>query len=79
MRMRQSLADYELAFEQEITLDRQRRHQLRKRAVSRSKARRISRVEQRGKVNFGLLLVCLLLTTVVVTVVMFETLALLMG
>jgi hypothetical protein len=79
MRMRQSLADYELAFEQEISLDRQRRHQLRKRASSRSKARRIAQVETRGKINFGVLLICLVLTTVVVTVVMFETLALLMG
>ncbi|CAN5634202.1 hypothetical protein BH10ACT11_BH10ACT11_13980 [soil metagenome] len=73
------MADYELAFEQEISIDRQRRHQLRKRAVSRSKARRINRVEHRGKINFGVLLVALVLTTVTVTVIMFETLALLMG
>lgn len=77
--MRQSLADYELAFEQEISLDRQRRHQLRKRAVTRSKARRIKTSEHRGKINFGVLLVALVLTTVTVTVIMFETLALLMG
>lgn len=73
------MADYELAFEQEISLDRHRRHQLRKRAVSRSKARRINRTETRGKINFGVLLIALLLTTVTVTVIMFETLALLMG
>ena len=79
MRMRQSLADYEMAFEQETLLDRQRRHQLRRRAVDRSRARRITRGEQRGKVAFGVLFAALSATVVTVTIVMFETLALLMG
>jgi len=79
MRMRQSLNDWELAFENEITLDRQRRAQLRHRAASRSRARRITRVEKSGKVRFSVLFTALTMTVVVVTVVMFETLALLMG
>jgi hypothetical protein len=79
MRMRQSLAQYEAAFEQETQLDRRRRHQLRQRAANRSRARRIVRAEQRGKVGFGVLLIALTVTVVTVTVVMFETLAYLMG
>ncbi len=79
MRMRQSLNDWELAFENETVLDRQRRAQLRHRAASRSRARRITRVEKSGKVRFSVLFTALTLTVIVVTVVMFETLALLMG
>jgi hypothetical protein len=77
--MRQSIAQFELAFEQEAALERRRRSQLRQRAVNRSRARRMQRTEQRGNVGFGSLLVALALTVVVVTVVMFETLAWLMG
>ena len=79
MRMQQTLSQYEVAFEQEAALERRRRGQLRQRAVNRSRARRIARTEPRGKVAFGTLLVALSLTVVTVTVVMFETLAWLMG
>jgi hypothetical protein len=58
---------------------RRRREQLRRRAANRSRARRIQRTEQRGNVGFGVLMIALTLTVVVVTVVMFETLAWLMG
>jgi hypothetical protein len=77
--MRQSISQFEVAFEQEATLERRRRQQLRQRAANRSRARRIQRVEQRGNVAFGVLVLALMLTAVVVTVVMFETLAWLMG
>ena len=79
MRMHDSMTQFEVAFEQEAALERRRRQQLRRRAVNRSRARRIQRTEQRGKVAFGVLVVALALTVVVVTVVMFETLAWLMG
>ena len=79
MRMRQSLSQYETAFEQEAALERRRRKQLRQRAAARSRARRIARTEQRGKVAFGTLLAALSVTVVTVTVVMFETLAWLMA
>ena len=79
MRMQQTLTDYETAFAQEAALERRRRQQLRQRAVNRSKARRIANAESRGKVAFGTLLVALTFTVVAVTVVMFETLAWLMG
>jgi hypothetical protein len=79
MRMRQSMSQIELAFEQEMALERRRRDQLRKRAVNRSRARRITRNESRGRVRFSVLLVCLTITVVTVVVSMFETLAWLMG
>lgn len=79
MRMRQTISDFEVAFEQETALDRRRRQQLRQRAVARSRARRIQRTEQRGKISFGALLTALTVTVVTVTVIMFETLAWLMG
>ena len=79
MRMRQSISQFEVAFEQETALERRRRKQLRQRASARSKARRIQRTEQRGNIGFGALLLSLTVTVIVVTVVMFETLAWLMG
>ena len=78
-RMRQSLDEFELEFEREAALERQRRAALRRRAADRSRARRIQATEKRGNVGFGALLVALTLTVIVVTVVMFETLAWLMA
>jgi hypothetical protein len=79
LRMEQGLDQFELAFEQEAALERQRRAQLRQRAASRSRARFIQSTEKRGNVGFGFLLIALTLTVVVVTMVMFETLAWLMA
>ena len=79
MRMRQSISQFELAFEQETALERRRRDQLRRRAANRSRARRIQRTEQRGKVRFSVLFTALTLTVVTVVFAMFETLAWLMG
>jgi hypothetical protein len=79
MRMRQSQAQLEQAFEQEMALERRRRDQLRKRAVNRTRARRIEQTESRGRVRFGVLLVCLTITVVTVVIAMFETLAWLMA
>jgi len=79
MRMRQSINQFEQAFEQEAVLERRRREQLRKRAVNRSRARRITRTEQKGKVRFSVLFVALTFTVVTVVFAMFETLAWLMA
>jgi hypothetical protein len=79
MRMRQSISQFEVAFEQETTLERRRREQLRRRAANRSRARRMTRVEQQGKVRFSVLAVCLTATVVVVVVSMFEALSFLMA
>ncbi len=79
MRMQESIESFELAFEQEAAIERRRRKQLRQRAANRSRARDIQRGEQRGNVAFGVLVVALSITVVTVAVVMFESLAWLMG
>ncbi len=79
LRMSQSFDEFEVALQQATDLDRRRRAQLRHRAATRSRARRIQQVDKRGNVGFGMLLLALSLTVIVVMVVMFETLALLMG
>lgn len=79
MRMRQSISQFETAFEQETSLERRRREQLRRRAANRSRARRITHAEQQGKVRFSVLAVALTVTVVVVVVAMFEALAFLMA
>jgi hypothetical protein len=79
MRMRQSINQFEVAFEQETTLERRRREQLRRRAANRSRERRMTRSEQQSKVRFSVLAVCLTGTVVVVVVSMFEALSFLMA
>ena len=74
MRMRQSANQFEAAFEQQKILEQRRREQLRHRAVNRSRARRVSRSQQQGKVRFSVLAVCLIVTVVLVTIAMFEAL-----
>jgi hypothetical protein len=79
MRMEQSISEFEVAFEQEAALERRRRQQLRQRAAARSRVRRISDNESRGRVAFGVLFLALAATVLVVVVVMFEMLAWLIG
>ena len=78
MRMHQGLDQFEIEFEQEAANERRRRQQLRRRAAERSRASSIQATEKRGNVGFGVLLVALTVTVIVVTLVMFETLAWLM-
>ena len=73
--MDQGLDQFEVEFEQEAALERRRRQQLRQRAAQRSRVRQIQATEKRGTVSFGVLLVALTFTVIVVTLVMFETLA----
>jgi hypothetical protein len=77
--MRQSINQFEVAFEQETGLERRRREQLRRRAANRSRERRMTRNEQQGKVRFSVLAVCLTATVAVVVIAMFEALAILMA
>ena len=79
MRMRQSLAQYEAAFREEAADSVQRREELRRQAVTRSKVRRVQRVHKAGTVRFVGLCLAILATTVIVTVAMFQALALLAG
>jgi hypothetical protein len=53
--MRQSLDQFEEAFERESIIEKKRREDLRKRAANRSRARNIVKGEQKGKVRFSVL------------------------
>jgi hypothetical protein len=79
MRMRQSLAQFEEAFREEAAESIVRRERLRKQAAQRSRVRRVERSRQQGKLRFTLLALSIVVTAVVVTIVMFETLAMLAG
>ena len=72
--MRQSLDQFEVAFEREAAIEEAPRGAA-QRAANRSRARASSRTEQRGRVRFSVLVVALTATVVTVVVVMFEVLA----
>ena len=74
MRMRQSIAEIEDAFFDEIEEDRERRERLRKRAQRRQLERQAKRTHRHGTMRFALLVLVLLGTAVLVTWVMFATL-----
>ena len=77
--MRQSLAQYEAAFREEAAESVQRREQVRRQAVTRTRMRRVQRIHKHGTFRFIGLCLALLATTVIVTVAMFQALALLAG
>ena len=79
MRMKQSIAQFEQEFLEEAEEMVARRERLRREAAQRSRVRRKERVQKQGKLRFALLGVSIVLTAVVVTIAMFETLALLAG
>jgi hypothetical protein len=79
MRMRQSIAEFEAAFREEAAESVVRRERLRTHAAQRSRIRRVERQRQQGKLRFTLLALSIIVTAVVVTIVMFETLAMLAG
>ena len=79
MKMRQSLAEWEREFVEEITLDRRRRASLQRAAEQRTLKREVDRRQRRSFARFVLLVLTLILTALVVTVVMFRTLYLLLG
>jgi len=79
MKMRQSLAQLEQAFFEETTQDRVRREQLRETATQRSRQRQLQRVHKHGSWRFAFLVLSIIVTAVVVTIAMFETLYAVMG
>jgi membrane glycosyltransferase len=79
MRMRQSIAEIEDAFFEEIEEDRVRRERLRKRAERRQIERRHARTHRHGSMRFFLLVLVLLGTAAVVTYAMFTTLYYVLG
>ena len=79
MRMRQSLAQFEEEFREEAAASVVRRERLRRQAVQRSRTRRHERIQKQGTLRFVALAAAILATSLLVTVAMFETLALLVG
>jgi cell division septal protein FtsQ len=79
MRMRQSLADIEEAFFEEINEDRERRERLRRHAEQRARHRRVAKTHRHGTLRFALVMLVLLATAVIVTIAMFRALYIVMG
>ena len=79
MRMRQSIADIESAFYEEIEEDRALRERLHRTAARRSRQRELAKVHKRGSLRFVLLVLTLLATAALVAVVMFRVLYVVMG
>jgi len=79
MRMTKSLAQLERAFVEESRQDRDRAERLRRAAVDRARKRNRAKTHKRGSMRFGLLVLILIATAVLVTVAMFETLYYVMG
>jgi len=77
--MRQSFAQFEEAFHEEAAVDAKRRDELRRAAAERSKTRRREKVHKRGTLRFAMLVLAILATSVAVTIVMFQTLALIVS
>jgi Flp pilus assembly protein TadB len=77
--MRQSLAQLERAFVEEIHQDRDRRESLRRAAAQRARDRRLQRETKRSSFRFLLLSLTLIATAAIVTVAMFKALYLVMG
>jgi hypothetical protein len=79
MRMRQSLADIEEAFFEEIEEDRERRERLRRHAEQRARHRQVSRTHRHGTLRFTLVMLVLVATAVLVTLAMFRVLYIVMA
>jgi hypothetical protein len=79
MRMRQSIAQLERAFVEEVELDRVRRDHLSLTAAQRSRVRTIQRRRARSSLRFALLVFSMIATAVIVTVAMFRTLYIVLG
>ena len=79
MRMRQSIAEIEEAFFEEIEEDRERNERLRRHAEQRARHRHAARTSRHGTLRFSLVLLTLIATAVVVTIAMFQTLYYVMG
>ncbi|HEV7751023.1 MAG TPA: hypothetical protein VGO71_05760 [Baekduia sp.] len=79
MRMRQSLAQLERAFVDEMEQDREQAERLQRETALRARKRHLDKTHKRGSMRFGLLVLILVATAVLVTVAMFETLYYVMG
>ena len=79
MRMRRSLDHFDEAWEQQAREEEERKARLRRQAAERAKARQRQRVQKGGNLRFLGLAAAIFATAVIVTIVMFQTLALLIG
>ena len=79
MRMRQSIAEIEEAFFEEMDEDRERQARLRRHAEQRSRRRRAVKTHRQGSLRFAIVLFTLLATAIVVAIAMFQTLYYVMG
>ena len=79
MRMRQSLAELEATFFEQFEEEQQRAERLRAEAERRTRQRQALKTHKRGSMRFGLLVVTLIATAVVVTIAMFQALYYLLG
>jgi hypothetical protein len=79
MKMRQSLSQFEAAFREEQIEERERRERLRTAAAQRSRSRRIQKTSRHGTLRFIALALTMIATAVIVTIAMFQTLALLLA
>ncbi len=79
MRMRQSLAEIEQTFFEQIEEERARSERQRARAEQRLRHRHAVKTHKRGSVRFALLVLTLIATAVIVTIAMFQALYYLLG
>jgi uncharacterized membrane protein len=79
MRMRQSLAEIESAFTEQIEEERERAIRLQREATLREHKRHVERTHKQGTMRFVILVLMLLGTAVLVTVAMFQALYYVMG
>jgi hypothetical protein len=79
LRMRQSMAQLEEEFRQQIVQERMDSKRLQRDIHVRSRKRNITRERKRSSVRYWVLVAVIVATAVGVTVAMFETLYLLLG
>ena len=77
--MRQSLAELEATFFEQFEEEQQRAQRLRAEAERRTRQRQALKTHKRGSMRFGLLVLTLIATAVVVTIAMFQALYYLLG
>ena len=79
MKMRQSLAQLEEEFRDEMQREQSRSERLRRDAVHRTRTRHRVKANKRTSMRFWMLVLSLVATAVGVTIAMFETLYYLLG
>jgi hypothetical protein len=77
--LRQTIDAFEEAFAEQAEADRLRGEELRRRALQRTERRHRERRHKRGSMRFGVLVLILTATAVLVTVGMFQALFWVMG